>query len=156
MPLVEASTDRLCLAQHVQVDVHRVIAVARGAFGDAPSGELCFGDDFDGELLPDWYDEWLEAERERVRQLKLHAIELHAERLFDAGRYGEAVDAFLLAVGIEPLRDCAHRMLVKIFLAEGNESEALRHYSRYARRLDDDLGLKPSTQMTDIVRELVA
>ena len=50
-----------------------------------------------GEILPDWYDDWLLLERERIRQLRLHALEaIRCTRLTAAGRFGEAIEAALL------------------------------------------------------------
>ena len=42
-------------------------------------------------------------ERERLRQLSLHALEALGGRLLDAGRFGEALEAALDAVAMEPL-----------------------------------------------------
>ncbi len=60
-----------------------------------------------GDLLPDWYDEWVLVERERLRQVRLHALEGAARRLCAQGRFDAAINAGLQAVAIEPLRgDC--------------------------------------------------
>ena len=65
------------------------------------------------ELLPGWYDEWVIFERERIRQRMLHALEVLSQLLRKAGRYGEAIDAAMDAVAIEPLRETAHRALAE-------------------------------------------
>jgi len=57
------------------------------------------------ELLPACYDDWVLAERERFRQLRLHALEALCERLTASRRYGEAIDAGLAAVCAESLRE---------------------------------------------------
>lgn len=46
-------------------------------------------------------------ERERLRQLCLHALEALGERLLVAARIGEALEAVLAAVAMEPLRERA-------------------------------------------------
>jgi hypothetical protein len=58
-----------------------------------------------GELLPGWYDDWVMFERERLRQLQLHALETMAHRLAKEHRYADAVDVALAAVRLEPLRE---------------------------------------------------
>jgi len=103
------------------------------------------------ELLPDWYDDWVLLAQERIRQLRLHALEALALRLASVGRYGEAVDAALVAVQAEPLRESAHRTLIAVHLGEGNQVEALRHYHRYRELVHTALGANPSAKMEELV-----
>ncbi len=107
-----------------------------------------------GELLPDWYDDWVMFERERLRQLRLHALEILCRRLAAAGSFGPAVDAGLAAVLGEPLRESAQRVLIEAHLAEGNRSEAIRQYNSYRVRLYAELGLQPSPSLRRLVLEV--
>jgi len=109
---------------------------------------------YPGELLPDWYDDWVHLEREQLRELRLHALETLGDRLMSYGRYGEAVEAALPVLRLEPLHDSAHRLLIRIHLAEGNNAEALRQYNGYRRRLLETLRLEPSHQMDELVRDV--
>jgi DNA-binding SARP family transcriptional activator len=153
--LVEARGERLRLAADVAVDVddavaqaHRVLDLAQP---DCPSPrDVLLLDD----LLPDWYDDWVALERERFRQLRTHALERLCDRLIESGRFGEAVEAGLAATKTEPLRESAHRALVRVHLAEGNRSEALRQYLGFRRRLRDELGLDPSPHMEALVASI--
>jgi DNA-binding SARP family transcriptional activator len=97
-----------------------------------------------GELLPGWYDEWTLVERERIRQLCLHSLESLAMRRLDAGRFTDALEAALTAIALEPLRESAHRVVIRIHLAEGNHWEAKRHYAYFTDLLASELGLQPS------------
>ncbi len=151
--LVDATPSHLALGPEVDVDVHRVVALSRGLLRD-PEAAGGLDDELTGDLLPDWYDDWLELERERLRQLRLHALEAVAERLLADARYGEAVEACLAAVDSDPLRESAHRLLVRVYLAEGNWGEALRQYRVFCTRLQAELGLRPSGQMEALVRPL--
>jgi DNA-binding SARP family transcriptional activator len=65
-------------------------------------------------LFPGWYDDWVLLERERLRRLRLHALEVLADKLVREGRYGEAVQATYAAVRTEPLRESAHRAVVRV------------------------------------------
>ncbi|WP_298942587.1 BTAD domain-containing putative transcriptional regulator [uncultured Microbacterium sp.] len=96
------------------------------------------------ELLPGWYDEWVIFERERIRQRMLHALEVLSCTLRRAGRYGEAIDAAVDAVAVEPLRESAHRVLAEAHVAEGNVIEARRTYMRYRDLARRELGVEPS------------
>jgi DNA-binding SARP family transcriptional activator len=107
-----------------------------------------------GSLLPDWYDDWVLLERERYRQLGLHALEMLSEHLTAARRFGPALEAALAAVAGEPFRESAHRVLIKAHLAEGNASEAIRQYDFYRKLVNDHLGLDPSPAMDALLEGL--
>lgn len=108
------------------------------------------------EILPDWYDEWVQQARERFRQLRLYALEELCARLTQSGRYGEAVLAGLAAVAIEPLRESAHRSVIDVHLAEHNHVEALREYRRYENLLRTQLSLRPSAELRALVGAALA
>ena len=57
-----------------------------------------------GELLPGWYDDWVVFERERLNQLRLHALELTATMLTRHHDLDIALQLALEAVRTEPLR----------------------------------------------------
>ncbi|MEA2372323.1 MAG: hypothetical protein QOH12_2717 [Solirubrobacteraceae bacterium] len=103
------------------------------------------------DLLPDWYDEWLDDERERVRHLRLHGLEALAELHIAGGEFGLAAEAGLTALHGDRLRDTAHRMVIRTFIAQGNPAQAIRQYRSYERLLRRELGLAPSTQMQELV-----
>lgn len=152
--LLDVSGGALALAADVRVDVrelgdwaHSVSAPGEdGADPGVPPSELR------GELLPGWYDDWVLLERERLRQLRVHALERVAVRLAAAGRHGEALQAAYAAVQEEPLRESAHRLVVGVHLAEGNVAEAVRTYESFRRVLLDELGVVPTQEMARLVR----
>jgi DNA-binding SARP family transcriptional activator len=144
---------QLALAEHVIVDVHEAVRQARRLLHPAGEQRLVDLDHrmFIGELLPDWLEDWVLIERERLRQLCLHALEALARQLLCDGQHGRAVEAAVAAVRGEPLRESAHRTLAEIHLAEGNRSEAIRQYDRFRRLLADELGVRPSPQLERLV-----
>jgi len=103
------------------------------------------------ELLPAWDEDWLLLERERVRQLQLHALDALARRLRLQRRYSEAVDAALTAITIDPLRESAQGELIAAHVAEGNIAAAHRQLDSYARLLRAELGLRPSQSLTALL-----
>jgi DNA-binding SARP family transcriptional activator len=154
--LVESTRQQLRLAPGVLVDVGEAVAWAHDAI--TTSTEVTKSD-FEaalafGELLPDWYEDWVLLERERLRQLSAHALESLCARLAAAGRHSDALELALLAVDREPLRESTHRIVIKAHIAEGNSSEALRHYDLFRRLLADRLGLPPSDQMETLIHPL--
>jgi DNA-binding SARP family transcriptional activator len=152
--LVDSTPTELALAGGVVVDLRETAETARRVLAhegeSSDLGALCVA----GDLLPDWYDDWLLVERERFRQLRLHALESLAEDLAAGGQFAAAAEAALAAIAAEPLRESAHRALVRLHLAEGNVGEAIRQYSLYASLLRDELGLEPSPTMQSLMRSL--
>ena len=145
----------LRLSPDVDVDVRQATMLARsvviGRFDEETIVAL-LEPRFCYELLPGWYEEWVLVERERHRQMSLHALESLCEHLTAARRYGAAVLAGLAAVDREPLRESAHRALIKVHLAEGNAGEAIRRYRLYEKIAAHDLGVAPSPMMRSLLR----
>ncbi len=108
------------------------------------------------ELLPDWYDDWVLAEAEDWRQLRMNALEVQAQLLINCGRLAEAAGAARAAMRVEPLRESAHATLVRVHIAEGNQSEALRVFDRYRVLLAGELGLEPTPILADLVSAIRA
>lgn len=104
------------------------------------------------DLLPGWDDDWITFERERIRQRLLHALEALGRRLAEGGRFGEAIEAAMTAIEVDPLRESAQRTLIQIHLSEGNLAEAQRAYEQYARLLHSELGIAPTPELAGLVR----
>jgi DNA-binding SARP family transcriptional activator len=152
--VVSADAYALALDPAVSVDVTVALALARrvedtaAAISATDVGELCRTDD----LLPGWYDEpWLDIERECFRVRRVHALERLSERLTAEGRMAEALEAGVTAVAADPLRETAHRALIRVQLAEGNTAQAVRHFRAWERLSERSLGLEPSPLMRELV-----
>jgi DNA-binding SARP family transcriptional activator len=144
-PLVAADARALRLMPDVIVDLRDSTRSARQVLrGEAKGGAVRVDELTAGDLLPGWYDEWVVTEREHFRQLRLHALEKLCEQLTDEGEFGQAVEAGLAAVSGEPLRESAHRVLIRAYLEEGNRGEAIRQYEACRQVLRRELGIDPS------------
>jgi DNA-binding SARP family transcriptional activator len=152
--LVEIRASTLMLGTDIGVDARDVVVASRALLqpqrDDDVAAFLWLIDD--AQLLPGWDDHWVLFERERQRQLRLHALETLAELLCRRGDCGVALDAALAALRIEPLRESAHRAVIRIHQAEGNLVEARRQYEACARLLWDELGLAPSPATRQLFR----
>jgi DNA-binding SARP family transcriptional activator len=154
-----ASRLELGLAEGVAVDVHLAQALARRLLDPAVTpGQSELGmaavAAFSATLLPDWHDDWLLIEAEDWRQLRVHALEALAGHLIAAGRWGEASGAATAAVRAEPLRESARAALIQLHLAEGNQSEAVREFTRYQALLNAELGLEPTPRLSELIQGL--
>ena len=155
----------LRIGDHVRVDlsemverVHHLIddddadADAAALAAATSSAAVTTAELLSDDLLPDWYEDWVLLERERLRQVRLHGLEALCVRLANLGRHVAAIEAGLAAIAADPLRESAQRALISAHLVEGNVSEAVRQYDVFVTLLDEAFGIAP----TDALRALVA
>jgi DNA-binding SARP family transcriptional activator len=155
-PVIATSGEKLSLAGDVVVDVNELVRAARllSYAEDDRRTAACLLLDGPAELLPGWFEDWVLIERERLRQLCLHALEELANHRLRTGRYGDAVEAALAAMRAEPLRESPYRLLIETHIAEGNYSEAVQTYQSYRTLLDRELGVAPSPAIRALIRDL--
>ncbi|HET6713340.1 MAG TPA: BTAD domain-containing putative transcriptional regulator [Actinomycetota bacterium] len=156
---VEATAKDLRLADDVTVDLwdtrsiaHHLLEQTQGSGTDnLGSGAISA---LSNELLPDWYDEWVLVESEDWRQLRLHALEALAESLTKIEEFAGAAEAALAAVRAEPLRESPRAAMIRVHIAEGNPTEALREFDRYGELLMLELGVEPTERLRALVTDL--
>ena len=155
---VKVTTLDLGLDEGVVVDVHNSQALARRLIDpDAPQSDDDIGaaavSALSDDLLPGWYDDWAVIAAESWRQLRRQALQVVAARLTAAARLAEAAAAALAAVRAEPLRESARAALIRVHMADGNQSEALGELERYRVLLHAELGIEPTTRLGELLRE---
>ncbi|WP_461125012.1 AfsR/SARP family transcriptional regulator [Saccharothrix stipae] len=157
--VVDASQYDIRLSAHVEVDVQRTSGVAHRLLDKSAhigEGELdeIMRSNLQEDIAEDiGDDEWLTAERERFRRLRVHALETLAEKLLSLGWHGAAIEAAAGAVRVDPFRECAYRLLIQAHLAEGSQLEARRQHSAYVDLLRTELGLAPSDDFLRLLGE---
>ena len=152
--VVAATATTIGLAPGVAVDIAAIVASANRVLDGAPAPDDPTILLQAGELLPDWYDDWLSIERERLRQLRLQALETLSQQLAVAGDYAAAIEAGLTAIAAEPLRESAHRAVISAHLAQGNVCEALRQFRVVRDLLAGELGIAPSPGLRALIARL--
>lgn len=108
-----------------------------------------------GELLPGVDGEWVESEREDLARVHLEILGALVRRLLLDGDHRQAIEVARRAVAADPLREPAHRDLLRALAADGRRTEALRHFGELERLLADELGVAPdeeSRRLADSIR----
>jgi DNA-binding SARP family transcriptional activator len=155
--LVGASHTHVWLHPEVIIDLHEVMARGNAVLSpghddaeliDVARELVSFGDD----MLVGWYDDWVIMERERFRQIRLHVLDRIGDRLLAAGRFCDALQVGLAATRAEPLRESAHRLVIRVHLGEGNVAEAIRQYRAYADLLHRELHASPSPVIQSLLQ----
>lgn len=157
--VIVAESAALSLTDIVHVDYVEAKALARRLLdSDNPifDGDLAStaSATLSRDLLPDWYDDWIILESEDWRHLRASAGEALALRLLKAGRLAEAEGAARAVIRVDPLRETPRSALIRIHLADGNQSEALRVFESYRDVLRDALGLQPTPRLANLVHQI--
>jgi DNA-binding SARP family transcriptional activator len=135
----DTSDAPLALAAKVEVDLAEAMALIR-ALPEIPVSDEPDITPLTCDILPGWAAAWIAVERERFRQLRLHALEDRSLRLSTRGRAEEAVELARIAVRTAPSRESARRALVEALLAEGDVAAAIAEYDGYQELLRSSLG----------------
>jgi TolB-like protein len=121
----------------------------------AAAGDLYRGRFIDDVTISEeeWND-WLTNERERLQDRALAALVSLAQQELAAGRAEHALQAAQRAVGLNNMREDAHRLIVQALSATGRKAEALKHYEDLAALLARELNTEPDAATKSLVAEL--
>jgi DNA-binding SARP family transcriptional activator len=107
-----------------------------------------------GDFMAGYYDDWLLLERERLREKFLGTLErLIAGLKTQADYAGALVHARRLAAE-DPLREQAHREVMRLCHLLGRDNEALGQYQTCRQALADELGAEPALATTSLAAEI--
>ncbi len=92
----------------------------------------------------------IEAERQRLLELRVEVTESLAESLCRLGRHAEAVEVAGQVVREHPYRERPVATLMQSLYATGRQADALTAFADLRTRLLDGLGVDPSTELRDV------
>jgi DNA-binding SARP family transcriptional activator len=111
---------------------------------------------YTGDLLPGWYEDWIEPERNRLRQTEVRMLESLSdlcERQRDAAagiRYTQQL------IELDPLHEASYRRLMRLHVQFGERPRALRTYHACVSVLERELGVAPAAATSELYEALVA
>ncbi len=143
-----------------------VFEAAVAPLKEAPAGELMTGgaagklaeavDLYRGELLAGVYDEWVLMDQQRLRLLYHRALSHLATIHKSRGEFEEALGYARRLALLEPLREDAHRDVMRLCLLAGRPNEALLQYEVCYSALVDELGAEPEAATTELFESIAA
>lgn len=158
VPLIRADGDLLHLEHEVlEVDVARFEVLAQSASeSDLQQAAALYR----GDLLEGLYtgaaafDDWLGMERSRLRELALSTLARLLEQLLAARATEPAIGVAIRLLALDPLRESAHRALMRLYAQQGRAGQALRQYRICREVLRRELGLAPEAATDALYREI--
>ena len=101
------------------------------------------------------FEEWLLAERERLRELALEALAklLHHQRT--TGATEAALQTALRLLALDPLQEPVHRAVMRLYVQLGRRASALRQYQVCVGVLQRELGVEPETTTKQLYQEIL-
>lgn len=111
---------------------------------------------YGGELLPGYYADWVLQEREWLAERYFRALSQLLADLETTGDLSRALEYARRGIRADPLREEAHRDLMRLFGAVSQPAAALRQYHELKRLLKQELDAEPSPKTQALARKLTA
>lgn len=113
------------------------------------------GDLLDGfSLKEDSFEAWIRSERERLRHLACDALTRLIAHCEEAGDTERCVETAARLLVLDPLRETAHRILMRAYAAQGRHASALKQFEICREILERELGIAPEPETVALYREI--
>ena len=157
-PLIFADRNQLSLnTDCIDVDVWRF---ERHVAADSPEDLQQAAALYGGDLLDslsfedDSLDAWCAAERTRLRDQFYEALATLTSHYVDTLNLDAAIETGRRLVGLDPLREDAHRSLMRIYQRVGRRADALKQYRLCVDILRRELNIEPEAATTRLYLEI--
>jgi len=111
---------------------------------------------YEGDLLPDLYDEWLQPLREQLKQQRLAALSRLAELLEQAADYPAAIQVAERLIAADSVRELSYRQLMRLHLLSADRAAAVRVYHQGLKVLRRELGISPAPETRALLDEAMS
>ncbi len=120
------------------------------------AAELYRGDLLLGFTLNEpFFEEWLVAERERLREKALEALARLLAHQSKAAGTERAIQTAVRLLGLDPLQEAVHRTLMRLYARQARRGAALKQYQVCVGVLRRELGTEPEAETRQLYQELL-
>lgn len=100
------------------------------------------------------FDEWLLAQRVRLREQAIHALHTLGDLYLAQAMYDRALDCAMRLLALDSWRESAHRQMMLALAHSGQRVAALSQYETCRRILAVELGVQPSEETTALAARI--
>ncbi len=101
------------------------------------------------------FEDWLMAERSRLHELALGALQQRVEHERASNATARAIRSTLHLLSLDPLRESAHRALMELYCRQGHYGAALKQYRVCQRTLRRELDVAPEQETQRLFRRIM-
>ncbi len=143
--------------REIDLDVASFEGLVADATPDALTRAVALykGDLLDGfSLKEDSFEGWARAERERLRRLACDALTKLIAHRDEIGDTERCVETAARLLNLDPLRESAHRILMRAYAAQGRDALALKQFEACRDVLGRELGVEPEPETVALYRSI--
>ena len=126
-----------------------------GRAGDAANLRACV-ELYRGDFLAGFFDNWVVVEQDHYRQRYLVALSRLVEATKAYGDYEEALAHARRLTHHDPLREEAHREVMRLCFLLGRTSDAVQQFERCRSVLAEELETEPSEATVELYRRILS
>ena len=115
------------------------------------TGDLLAGVNLDEPL----FEDWLLAERERLRELALEGLAKLLTHQRETRTLERAVRTAIRLLALDPLQEAVHRTLMRLYVQLGRRGAARHQYQLCASALQRELGVEPEEDTRRLYRNIL-
>ena len=102
------------------------------------------------DLLPQFYEEWLNGPRQQLHQHHVAALTALAKRYEERRDYRTALNWTRRLLQRSPLQEAVYRRLIRLHLLLSDRAAALQAYHQCATQLAEELGVEPGPDTKEL------
>ena len=110
---------------------------------------------YSGDLVPGCYDDWIAADRERLKQILTEALERLFQLATDERDYRAAIGYAQRLLQIDPAREEVHRRLINLHTLNDDRAAALRAYHTCVSMLRRELDVEPGPATREVYERVL-
>ncbi|HVZ40955.1 MAG TPA: BTAD domain-containing putative transcriptional regulator [Candidatus Kapabacteria bacterium] len=109
-----------------------------------------------GEFAADVYAEWVDAARDRLREVVRNAALAVARIALRSGQYTAGIEAVSDQLTRDPFDEAAHRSLIRLYNESSNRSAALKQWEKCRKLIKREFGVELEPETMRLRREILA